>query len=214
MGVENDSSFCTCVQHDSKTGNWLVRQKMVTSNYIFKYPPQICVFSVCCHCAVMLLFVIQWTCSDEVFATRSCQKTRNKIRREKKWQVKKNTNKTCDKIHYLSQKIEAKVVYHMLYFDVLGASGGSEKRWSVFDTKYSFKSHWFDRFGGPLASYMDVYVFHRSLKKLIIVHTISTSVARPYKENNCLLHSMLKQLSMASTHICSIQYLCTWFSLF
>lgn len=39
--------------------------------------------------------------------------------------MKKNTNKTCDKLHHLSRKIEAKVVYHMLYFDVLGASGGS-----------------------------------------------------------------------------------------
>lgn len=67
-----------CVQHNSKTENWLVRQKVVTTNYIFKCPPQIFVSLLC---AVMLLFVIRRAnvCGGwGVFAKRSCQKIETK----------------------------------------------------------------------------------------------------------------------------------------
>lgn len=142
------------------------------------------------------------------------KKTRNKIRREKKMTSKEKHEQNLRQNTSLVPKDRSRSRLSYALFRCIRSFWWIRKAVVGVDTKYSLKSHWFDRFGGALASYMDVYVFHRSLKKLIIVHTISTSVARPYKENNCLLHSMLKQLSWASIHICSIQYLCTWFSSF
>lgn len=140
-----------CVQHNSKTENWLVRQKVVTTNYIFKCPPQIFVSLLC---AVMLLFVI---CGANVcggwgvFAKRSCQKieTKRYEKRAKKQHTWKEKHKRlATKSTACPRRSEPKsfiICFKSMYqkclfflFSVIR----SAKLWSALTWNIIFKSLW------------------------------------------------------------------------
>lgn len=101
-GVWNDRwAAALCVQHDSKTENWLVRQKVVTTNYIFKYPPQICVISAIVTAAAPSSYCLQSSermrCSLNGVVKKNSK--RNEKREEKN--MKRKTQIICDKVHRL-----------------------------------------------------------------------------------------------------------------
>lgn len=159
-----------CVQHNSKTENWLVRQKVVTTNYIFKCPPQIFVSLLC---AVMLLFVIRRAnvCGGwGVFAKRSCQKIetkRNDRKKERKNNIheKKNTNgsrqnrllvpedRSQSRLSYALNRC-IKSVYFFL-FSVVGSAKLCDRRWreAVYLNHSEFDG------SGPLTSQLYLFYF-------------------------------------------------------